>query len=101
MNGMKAIWVLIGVILLGEGMAAAQVPPGFRDSLVANRLELPVACEFSPDGRLFILLKNGRVLVLKNGRVLTNPALVLDVNAVSERGLLGIAFDPGFASNNF
>ncbi|HSE41791.1 MAG TPA: PQQ-dependent sugar dehydrogenase [Acidobacteriota bacterium] len=79
----------------------AQVPPGFTDKLVAGPLDLPTACEFSPDGRLFILLKRGTVRIYKNGALVPTPALSIPVTDNSERGLLGIAFDPSFLSNRF
>lgn len=80
---------------------AGQVPPGFTDTLVAGGLDQPTACEFAPDGRLFILLKRGTVRVFNNGSLVSAPALNLQVTDNSERGLLGIAFDPAFTSNRF
>jgi len=80
---------------------AGQVPPGFTDTLVAGGLNQPTACQFAPDGRLFIILKGGTVRIFKNGSLVPTPALNLQVTDNSERGLLGIAFDPGFTSNHF
>src|SRR6185503_18443605 len=53
------------------------------------------------DGRLFITQQGGAVRVIKNGALLTQPFLSLSVDFTGERGLLGIAFDPNFASNRF
>jgi glucose/arabinose dehydrogenase len=39
--------------------------------------------------------------VIKNGALLPAPFLTLTVDSSGERGLLGVAFDPNFASNNF
>jgi len=89
------------VLMLYCAIAQAQVPPGFRDTLLAVRLLQPVGCEFAPDGRLFILQKQGLVRIFKNGRLLSEPALSLEVNDFSERGLLGIAFDPNFTANHY
>ena len=80
---------------------AGQVPPGFTDTLVAGGLNQPTACEFATDGRLFIITKGGTVRILKNGSLVPTPALNLQVTDNSERGLLGIAFDPAFSSNRF
>jgi glucose/arabinose dehydrogenase len=80
---------------------AGQVPPGFTDTLVVGGLNQPTACEFAPDGRLFILLKGGTVRIFKNGSLVSTPALNLQVTDNSERGLLGITFDPSFTSNRF
>ena len=39
--------------------------------------------------------------VIKNGALLPTPFVTLTVNASCERGLLGVTFDPNFATNNF
>src|SRR5207244_4818177 len=55
--------------------------------------------------RLFVLEQNGLVRVMQNGNLLPNPALNIQslvapplnpANANDERGLLGLAFHPGF-----
>src|SRR5918993_428020 len=43
----------------------------------------------------------GALRVIKNGALLPAPFISLSVDPVGERGLLGIAFDPNFATNNF
>jgi glucose/arabinose dehydrogenase len=57
--------------------------------------------EFAPDGRLFVCLQGGNLRVIKNGVLLPTPFVSLTVDSAGERGLLGIAFDPNFATNNF
>jgi glucose/arabinose dehydrogenase len=57
--------------------------------------------DFAPDGRLFVCLQGGQLRVIKNGALLPTPFVALNVDSSGERGLLGIAFDPNFASNNF
>ena len=39
--------------------------------------------------------------VVSNGVLLATPFLTMTVNASGERGLLGVAFDPDFAPNQF
>jgi glucose/arabinose dehydrogenase len=56
---------------------------------------------FAPDGRLFIAEQNGQLRVVHNGTLPSAPFVSLAVNASGERGLLGIAFDPAFAENQF
>ena len=46
-------------------------------------------------------LQTGQLRVIKNGALLANPFVSLTVDSFGERGLLGIAFDPSFASNQF
>ena len=61
----------------------------------------PTAMQFAPDGRLFVAQQGGQLRVIKNGVLLSTPFVSLTVNSTGERGLLGIAFDPNFASNQF
>ena len=107
-------WALV-FILLAMGwrpvaVPAATVPAGFQDQLVASGLSAPTSLAFSPDGRLFIAQKvTGRIRVVKNGTLLTTPFLNVNdfipngmfFDTYFERGLIGVAFDPGFATNNF
>ncbi len=53
------------------------------------------------DSRLFIVEKTGQIKILQNGSVLPTPFLNVSsiINTSSERGLLGLAFDPNFATN--
>jgi glucose/arabinose dehydrogenase len=76
------------------------LPAGFTEATVATGLTGPTAMEFAPDGRLFVLEQAGNVeFVRPDGSTWT--ALHLNVDSQGERGLLGIAFDPAFASNHF
>ena len=78
---------------------AATVPAGFTDSLVANGLTSPTAMALAPDGRIFVCQQGGALRVIKNGALLSTPFLTVTVDANGERGLLGVAFDPNFVSN--
>jgi glucose/arabinose dehydrogenase len=57
--------------------------------------------QFAPDGRLFVCEQGGRLRVIKEGALLPAPFVTLSVNALGERGLLGVAFDPAFATNRY
>src|SRR5262245_57573222 len=80
---------------------AATVPTGFTETLVAGGLTNPTAMAFAPDGRIFVCQQSGALRVIKNGALLSTPFLTLSVDDAGERGLLGVAFDPDFPSNNF
>ena len=56
---------------------------------------------FAPDERLFVCQQGGQVRVIKNGSLLSTPFVSLTVDFSGERGLLGIAFDPNFATNKY
>ena len=81
--------------------AAATLPAGFTETQVAAGLSSPTAMAFAPDGRLFVCQQGGQLRVIKNGVLLPTPFVTLSVSASGERGLLGVAFDPNFASNQF
>jgi len=57
--------------------------------------------DFAPDGRLFVCLQGGTLRVIKNSALLATPFLTVTVDASGERGLLGVTFDPNFATNKF
>lgn len=70
---------------------------------VATGLDFPLYLTTAPgdNNRLFIVEKGGLIRIIKNGALL--ETLFLDIrNLVStggEQGLLGLAFDPGYATN--
>ena len=73
---------------------------------VATGLDNPVfltAPAGGGDERLFVVEKPGRIRVIKDDALLATPFLdiVAKVSSQGERGLLGLAFHPSFASNGF
>ncbi len=68
---------------------------------MAAGLNAPTAMAFAPDGRLFVCEQAGRLRVIKDGVLLAAAFVTLTVNSSGERGLLGVAFDPDFASNQY
>jgi glucose/arabinose dehydrogenase len=77
------------------------LPPGFVETSVVAGLAAPTAMELAPDGRLFVAEQTGALRIVKDGQLLPAPFVQLDVDSRGERGLLGIAFDPAFATNSF
>lgn len=75
---------------------------GFSDSRVLT-INQPTALASTPDGRVLVANKLGRLVIMKDGRVLRNPALNASgiICSNSERGLLGVAVDPEFETNNY
>jgi glucose/arabinose dehydrogenase len=70
-------------------------PVAFTD--VATGLGEVTDLGFLPDGRMVIAEKGGAVLIRSTAGVVT-PAGSFDVDSSSEKGLLGLAVDPDFAS---
>jgi glucose/arabinose dehydrogenase len=80
---------------------AARVPAGFTQRTVVRRLPGGTDMAFAPDGRLFVTLKNGVVRFRRtNGTVATLLDISRKVQDSGERGLLGVAVDPRFATNH-
>src|SRR5262245_15840935 len=77
---------------------AATLPSGFSEALVASGISAPTAMAFAPDGRLFVCQQDGALRVIKNDTLLATPFVTLTTDPAGERGLLGVAFDPNFAS---
>lgn len=77
------------------------VPTGFVESQIATGFNRPTQLGISPDGRIFVLEQAGSIRVVKNGALLATPFITLsNVFSTQDYGLLGIAFDPAFATNN-
>jgi glucose/arabinose dehydrogenase len=77
-------------------------PAGFtRNPAYIAGLNAATAFAQAPDGRIFVLEQGGTMRVVKNGALLPTPFVTLTVDSNGERGLLGVAFHPDFASNNF
>jgi glucose/arabinose dehydrogenase len=89
------------VLLVVFNASGATLPAGFSETQIAGGLASPTAMEIAPDGRIFVCQQTGQLRVIKNGALLPAPFVSLTVDPAGERGLLGVAFDPNFAVNNF
>jgi glucose/arabinose dehydrogenase len=89
------------LLLSTSTLQAATLPAGFTETLIAGGLSSPTAMAFAPDGRIFVCQQGGQLRVIKNNVLLATPFVSLTVNSSGERGLLGIAFDPNFATNQY
>lgn len=93
--------VLLFALATATACFAGAPPTGFTETLVAGNLASPTAMAFAPDGRIFVCQQGGSLRVIKNGTLLAAPFVALTVNSSGERGLLGVAFDPNFTTNQF
>lgn len=93
---------LTALMPLSPGDAAFTLPLGFTDQFLF-KIEQPTAIAFTPDRRMLITSRPGRLFVATNGVVFGTPALDLRSRICynSERGLVGVAVDPDFATNHF
>jgi glucose/arabinose dehydrogenase len=73
-----------------------------RLETVVTGLEVPWDMAFLPDGRALVTERPGRVRLLSRDLGLRDePVAEVEVAAIGEGGLLGIAVDPDFADNSF
>ena len=86
-----------------QAPGAATTAPPIQLRMVANGFRAPTGVAAPHDGsrRLFVTEQGGVIRIVRNGTVLPTPFLDLSgkVSVSGERGLLGLAFDPDFASS--
>jgi uncharacterized repeat protein (TIGR01451 family) len=79
------------------------LPAGFVQTKLAHGLNKPVVIAFPPGGSdIWIGEQGGTILDYKNGVVSATPVVTLpNVYSQGECGLLGMAFDPNYATNGY
>lgn len=101
----RAISILIILILwlfIGVFEVYASPPTNFQTTqIIGSGLEGPSGFEIAPDGRIFILEREGKIRIYKDGQLLEEPFANLPSTATGDRGLIGIAFDPNFSINHY
>jgi len=89
----------IATVMFGGSVPVNQ---GFtRNETWITGLSSTTAFAQSPDGRIFIAQQAGSLRVVKNSALLATPFMTLAVDSAGERGLLGVAFHPDFATNGW
>jgi glucose/arabinose dehydrogenase len=87
----------------GSRAKAVAVPPEVVLTPVAGPLGSITAITHAGDGRLFLTLQQGQILIWNGTAVLPTP--FLDISSLivccGERGLLSTAFHPDYANNGF
>lgn len=74
----------------------------FRVETVIPNLEVPWSLAWTPDGRLLIAERQGRVRVFENNRLRASPIYAVpDVEPSGESGLMGLTLHPKFSDNKF
>lgn len=92
----------------------AEPAPGWTHSAVVTRdgvrLRLeqlagtvvePTDFAFSPDGRLFVAERAGRIRIVRDGRLLAQPALSLHESEPGQPRLITLAVDPRFEQTHY
>ncbi|MCG6870474.1 MAG: PQQ-dependent sugar dehydrogenase, partial [Gammaproteobacteria bacterium] len=85
--------------------SVSALPADFVEEDLYQAQAKMIALEFLPDGRMLALRKTGEIHIFDPqdkpplGRV--DYMVITDINSDDERGLLDIALDPNFSSNNY
>ena len=77
------------------------LPPGFHATPFAPGITGATAMDLAPDGRLFVCEQTGALRVVGRDGLRPRPFATFPVDGEWERGLLGVALDPAFASNGW
>lgn len=93
--------LVLAIVFVQVTLMAQTYPSGFSQVLVANAIANPTAMAFAPDGRLFVAQQGGALRVVKNGVLQATPFVTVSTTSTGERGLIGITFDPDFATNRW
>lgn len=96
--------LLVGLVGLSGCADDPILPPGGEAlEVVVSGLVQPVLVAAAPGDadRIFVVEKAGRIRVVRDGELLAQPFLDIDSETGhgDEEGLLGLAFDPEYASN--
>ena len=97
--------LVVGVALMSLAGSVSAAETTFRRAVVARGFDSPVQVTSAPGEprRLYVVEQGGTVRVVVRGRV--RAGAFLDVRRLTEgggeQGLLGLAFDPGYARNRF
>jgi glucose/arabinose dehydrogenase len=106
--------VMQGIVTGGSAMASDLQPRSTPQSAssandtpwpaglvrIADGLDRPADLAFTPDSRLWIAERGGRIRVLRGGVIAAEPALTLDPR-ISGGAVVSLAPDPHFAGNHF
>ncbi len=102
------IFLTLGACQRGGSSSPAPLPSGggsdaLAIEIVASNLAMPVEMAVPPGetARIFVVEKGGTIVIVDQGALL--PVPFLDVSSLlssgNEQGLLGLAFDPDYASS--
>jgi len=90
-------------VILGLTLAFTIFGQEIRTTQIASGISAPTDIQNAGDGsgRLFFVQQNGLVRIHRNGSLVNQPFLDIrsKTRADGERGLLGLAFPPGFAQS--
>lgn len=96
---------LTGMLLAAPMLASAAIVPAdlqlVRWPNASTSFAEPIGIRAPNDGsgRVFVIERCSAIRIVKNGVLLATPFLSVNVSCNGEQGILGLAFDPDYASN--
>lgn len=101
--GLSTLAFLACLAHASRSHAQAVLPPGYVDLPIAQGLDFPVTMARMRDGRVLFTEKGtNEVRLIVNKALVTNPVGTVDsVDNMGERGLIGVAVDPGFPARPY
>ncbi len=106
---MRAFVGIALALVIACAIASTAAAQSLRGRLVATGFTRLIYAASPPNDlqRMFVVEQTGKIKILRNGSVLATPFLDLGTGGLNkiqfagERGLLGLAFHPNFASNGY
>ena len=96
----RPLLLLVAVALLAAVLTACNPPSTLTVTNVATGLARPWDIAFTPDGTMLFTTKgNSRLNAWVGGSVVTFAGQPADAISLGEGGMMGLAVDPGFATN--
>ncbi|MBE2320930.1 ThuA domain-containing protein [Solirubrobacter sp. CPCC 204708] len=94
---------VIALSLCWTGAARAQVPAAgdFQKVTLDDNTSNPMELDVAPDGRVFYIERDGRLMIWKPNTRQTVTAGTVPVTTSQENGLLGLQLAPDFATSNW
>jgi hypothetical protein len=96
----KLVTYLIAIITSVAALAA-NLPQVSLKTIVATGIDSPSAMAIAPDGRIFVCSPDWSAKCYQERSSIAGALCDLPVDSAGERGLLDVAFDPNFATNQF
>ncbi len=95
--------VLQGQPALSPALGQAEATAYYALDRIPGRAHQPTRFVHAQDELLYVTERAGRILIIEDDKLLPRPFLdvqdLVDATASVEQGLLGLAFDPGYADN--
>lgn len=108
MRSKRTLTIIITCTLLSiygfiyENKSNTDLQISFKVDTLATNLKVPWQITFLPDRSILFTDRTGFIRILRKGKLVSKSALsIIDVNAETKTGLLGMAIHPDFYKNHY